>query len=614
MNEHLLIGLTTIVVLGVGATWLAWRLRLPSILLLLLAGFIAGPITGFLNPDEILGDLLFPFVSFSVALILYEGGLTLNFSEIRKESHVVFRLITIGVLVTWAIGTIAAHTFLGLNLGMALLLSSILVVTGPTVVGPLLQQVRPKGRVGPTLKWEGILIDPVGALLAVLVFEIILEGELHQAPLLIAQGVFLKMLVGVIFGLLAAGLLLFLLKRFWIPDFLHNGVSVMVVLLAFTTANLLQEESGLVSVTLMGLVLANQKLVPVKHIVEFKENLRVMLIATLFILLAARLSLDDLASIGPAAFLFLAVLVFVARPLSVFLGTLFSKLNIRERLLMSWMAPRGIVAAAIASIFSFRLLEAGHEGAETLVPLTFLVIIGTVLLYGLTAKPFARFLNLADEDPQGLILMGAHPLGRAMAQTLQEEGISTVLVDSNWQNISKARMDGLTTYYGSATSEDALEEIDFTGIGRFLALTPNEEANALAALHFAEIFSRAEVYQLATEGEKQANGRKKAPLHLNGRYLFDPEITYTNLSERLQTGDVIKATNITNNFDMADFRSTHPHAVPFFLMKSDGTLHIYSQDETLTPEPNDLLISLTRQPTTEKQQTAVMLKANGRSP
>lgn len=602
MNEHFLIGLTTIVVLGVGATWMAWRLRLPSILLLLLAGFLAGPITGILHPDELLGDLFFPFVSFSVALILYEGGLSLNFSEIRQDGNVVFRLITLGVLVTWAVGTITAHLLLGLDLGIALLLGAILVVTGPTVVGPLLRQVRPTGQVGSTLKWEGILIDPVGALLAVLMFEIILEGELHQAPLLIAEGVFWKMLVGVIAGLLAAGLLIVALKRFWIPDHLHNGVSVMVMFVAFAGANLLQEESGLVAATLMGLVLANQNFVPVKHIVDFKENLRVMLIATLFILLAARLSLADLTGIGPMALVFLALLVFVARPLSVFLGTIRSRLNIRERVLMSWMAPRGIVAAAISSIFAFRLLESGHQDAEKLVPLTFLVIVGTVLLYGLTAKPVAAWLGLSDENPQGVLLMGAHPFGRAVARSLEAEGIKAVLIDSNWHNLSKARMDGLKTYYGNAYSEQALEDIDFHGLGHFLALTVNEDANALAVLHFAEVFGRAEVYQLAAERDRGDSKRKKAPLHFNGRVLFGQELTYTFLCERIESGAVIKATNITDNFDLNDFQATHPSATLLFLLKEDGALRIYTKDEELLPEPGDLLFSLTDDPKKRKQE------------
>ncbi len=595
MNEYLLLGVTAVVVLGVGTTWLAWRLRLPSILLLLLAGFLAGPVTGFLQPDALLGDLLFPFVSISVALILFEGGLTLNFSEIRQDSHVVFRLITIGVLITWALGTLTAYMFLGLNLGLALLLSAILVVTGPTVIGPLLQQVKPKGQVGSTLKWEGILIDPVGALLAVMVFDIILEGELYQAPLLIAQGVFWKILTGLIIGLLAAGLLIFLLKRLWIPDYLHNGVSLLVLLLAFTAASLLQEESGLVAATLMGMVLANQNIVPVKHIIDFKENLRVLLIAALFILLAARLSISDFENIGPAALLLLAVLVFIARPLSVFMGTIHSQLSLRERILMSWMAPRGIVAAAIASIFAYRLLEAGHEGAEKLVPLTFLVIVGTVLLYGLTAKPLAHFLKVADENPQGVLIMGAHSLGRAIAHALENQGFTAVLIDSNWSNISQARLGGLKTYYGNAYAEQALEDINFNGIGRFLALTDNDEANALAALHFAEIFGRAEVYQLAPVREQENNNRQKAPLHLYGRILFGQEFTYSQLEACLQSGHIIKATKITDSFHLNDFQKMHPQAIPLFLLKEDGTLHIYTRDQDLLPAASDLLMSLTDQ-------------------
>jgi NhaP-type Na+/H+ or K+/H+ antiporter len=473
-----------------------------------------------------------------------------------------------------------------------LLLGAILVVTGPTVVGPLLQQVRPKGKVGSALKWEGILIDPVGALLAVLMFEIILEGELHQAPLIIASGVLWKMVVGIVIGVLAAALLLLLLRRFLIPDHLQNGVSIMVVLLAFTGANLLQEESGLVAATLMGVMLANQSVVPVKHIEKFKENLRVLLIATLFILLAARLTWAEISSIGVEAFLFLAILIFVARPLSVFVSTLRSQLSLRERIFMSWMAPRGIVAAAISSIFAFRLIEDGMEGAEKLVPLTFLVIVGTVLIYSLTAEPLARFLKVSDVNPQGVLLMGANPLGREIARALQAEGVVTGLIDSNWQNISQARMAGLQTYYGNAYSEHTFEKIDFSGIGRFLALTRNEEANALASLHFAEIFGRAEVYNVATQRDETGDRRKKAPLHLSSRILFDEKYTYSYLSERIEAGSRIKATNITQNFNFTDYRLMHPEAIPLFVLR-ENTLLIFSSDEELTPLPGDLLFSLT---------------------
>lgn len=238
-----------------------------------------------------------------------------------------------------------------------------------------------------------------------------------------------------------------------------------------------------------------------------------------------------------------------------------------------------------------------------MVPLTFLVIVGTVLIYSLTAKPLARFLGVADENPQGVLFMGAHALGREMALALQAEGVVTALIDSNWHNISQARMAGLTAYYGNAYSEHAFDEVDFNGIGRFLALTGNEEANALASLHFAEIFGRSEVYHVATQGDQDGDDRKKAPLHLNGRLLFDEKLTYSALTERLEAGDMIKATNITSNFDFDDYRRIHPQAAPLFLLRED-ILYIFSPDEPLKPVPGDLLFSLTKNSTLEPTKAA----------
>lgn len=593
MSEDLLIGITAVIVLGISASWLAWRLRLPSILLLLIVGFVSGPVLGLIQPDQLLGDLLFPIVSLAVAFILYEGGLTLNFHELRRVGGVVLRLVTIGTLVTWLIGTAAAYYLLNLDLSLALLLGALLVVTGPTVVGPLLQQVRPKGEVAATLKWEGILIDPIGALLAVLVFEVIIEGELHQAPALILQGVLIKLLIGVAIGLAAAGILLLLLKRFWIPDHLQNGVSVLVVLAAFATANVLHEESGLLSVTLMGIVLANQNWVAVRHIVEFKENLRVMLIATLFILLAARLQLADFAQLGFGVVLFLAVLVFLARPLSVLLSTFGSELNWRERGLIAWIAPRGIVAAAVSAIFALRLTESGHSGAQQLAPLTFLVIVGTVLLYGLTAKPLARWLNVTDEDPQGMLILGAHPFARQLALAFQAEGVRTLLLDSNWHNVTQARLEGLDVQYGNALAEYMLDDLNLNGIGRFLALTTNDEANALVALHFAELFGRSEVYQLPIRKEKDSPARESSPLHLQGRLLFGRTMTYHELEERMESGSVIKVTPITKTFRFHDFKEMYQdQAIPLFLIDKAGVIAPWTVTEPPTPQPGDRIMSL----------------------
>lgn len=593
MSEHLLVGVATVVVLGIGAQWLAWRLRLPSILLLLLFGFVAGPITGLIHPDELLGELLFPIVSISVAIILFEGGLTLRLAELPHVGGVISRLISLGALVTWAITAISARYLLQLDWALSVLLGAILIVTGPTVIGPLLRQIQPKGQVGAALKWEGILIDPVGAVLAVLIFEAILVGEFAQAPGAIISGVLLTLLVGLGIGIAGAALMIFLLRRFLVPDHLQNAVSLLLVLIAFVVSNELQPESGLLTVTVMGVVLANQRLVSVRHIVEFKENLQVLLIGTLFILLSARVQPRVILELGWMSLVFLGILIVVARPLAIFLTTWRSPLSWQERLFMAWMAPRGIVAAAVASIFAFELVEAGYSGAEQLVPITFVVIVGTVSFYGLTAGLVARWLNLAEVDPQGVLLVGAHPLARAIASTLQQEGFKALLLDTNWDNITRGRMEGLNTYHGNAFSEEVLEELDLSGIGRLLALTSNNEVNSLAAIHFPEVFSRAAVYQLPLGiggGEVRS---ELAPQHLTGRFLFGPKMTYSHLMDRFLDGAVVKATTLTEKFDYVDFQTRYNHtAIPLFLITKKDKLIIYTTDYQPIPKPGQTLISL----------------------
>jgi len=591
MTEHLLLNLASIIVLGIGAQWLAWRLHLPSILLLLIFGFVVGPVTGFLDPDALIGDLLLPVVSLSVAVILFEGGLSLSIAEFRKIGSVVSNLITVGILVTWLIGTGAAHLILKLDLPLAMLLGALLVVTGPTVIVPLLRHVRPVGQVSSIAKWEGIMTDLIGAMLSVLVFEAILAGGVREAATLALMGLLKTVLLGGIVGVFGAMVMMLLLKRYWIPDFLRNSVTLMVVVSAFAVSNLLQMESGLLAVTVMGVIMANQKHVIVEHIIEFKENLRVLLISSLFILLAARLQASDLAHINFGSLAFIGVLMLIARPVSVALSTLRSKLSWRERSFLSWLAPRGIVAAAVSSIFALRLVEAGFPQAERLPPLTFLVIIVTVAIYGITASPVARWLQVSHPNPQGVLIVGAHSWARHIASALQEEGYQVLLVDTNRVNISTARMAGLSTFYASILSE-YVDEIELGGISRLIALTSNDEVNSLAALHFADIFGSAEVYQLPPESEES---ERKEPVSrgLRGRLLFGPEITYTYLDDRFVAGAVIKVTELTDEFDYDDFCALYGEpVVPLFLIDEAGNLIVFATDNPPTPQSGRTLISL----------------------
>jgi NhaP-type Na+/H+ or K+/H+ antiporter len=528
----------------------------------------------------------------SVAVILFEGGLSLSIAGLRQFGSVVRNLITVGVFATWLICASALYLILRLDFPLAILLSAILVVTGPTVIVPLLRHVRPVGQIGSIAKWEGIMNDPIGAMLSVLVFETILAGGLRGATALAVMVLLKTVFFGGIIGVSGAMLMMLLLKRYWIPDFLQNGVTLMVVTGAFVVSNLLQMESGLLAVTVMGVVMANQNTVTVKHIIEFKENLRVLLISSLFILLAARLQSSDLAHVNLGSLVFLAVLVLIVRPASVGLSTLRSELSWRERLFLSWLAPRGIVAAAVSSIFSLRLVEAGYPQAERLVPLTFLVIVGTVAIYGLTASLVARWLQVSHPNPQGVLIVGAHSWARDIASALQEEGYQVLLVDTNRENISVARMAGLPTFYASVLSEYVLDEIELGEIGRLIALTSNDEVNSLAALHFADIFGRQEVYQFPPERE-ESESKEAVSQHLRGRTLFGLGITYTYLYDRFAAAAVIKTTALTDEFGYDDFQKFYGEtAIPLFLIDEAGDLLVFATDNPPTPQPGQTLISL----------------------
>jgi len=589
--ENPLIGLASILVLGTLAQWLAWRLRLPSILLLLLTGFVVGPVTGILHPDTLLGDLVFPIVSLSVAVIIFEGGLTLDLAELRDVGMVVRRIISIGTLVTWILGAVAAYFILDIPVTIALLLGAILTVSGPTVVIPLLRHVRPTARVSSTLKWEGILIDPVGATLAVLVFEAIIAGQgVEYLPLAVAGGIIKALVVGIVVGLVGAGLIYFPLRRYWVPDTLQNPLTLMLVVAAFVVANLLQEEAGLLAVTVMGIALANQRKINVRNIIRFKENLVLLLLSSVFIILAARLQLSDLSQLGPSSLLFLVVLILIVRPLAVLASSIGSELNWRERAFVAALAPRGIVAAAVSAIFALELSHLDFEQAEVLVPITFLVIVGTVSVYSLSATFIANRLGIAQADPQGILFVGAHSWARRMAEVLHNSGRRVLLVDSNWNNIQEARMMGLPVHFGSILSEDIIDELNLNGIGRILALTSNDEVNSLSNLHFAEVFDSSGTYQLSPSTRSR---RDDLSLELHGRYTFGRDVTFTSLFKMFNNGAEIRSTPITDKFTFNDLKSQNKALlIPLFLLSKDGQVDIFTVDHQLEPIPGQTVISV----------------------
>lgn len=592
------ISLGLIFVLGVGSQWLAWKIRVPSILLLLLSGILAGPVMRSLfpgspfaiNPDALFdNDVLLSAVGIAVGLILYEGGLTLNFKELHSTWKPVTLLVSIGALATWIIAATSAYLIFDLSKPIAILLGAILIVTGPTVVGPMLAHIRPSGDSGLILKWEGIVIDPIGVLAAVLVFEAIsINSQLNDFSS-IMQAIGLTLVAGTLLGVVAAFLLQNLLTRFWVPDYLQIPVSFMLVVAAFTASNQIMPESGLLTTTVMGIALGNQKKVDVHHILEFKENLRVLLIAVLFIVLSARLQIDQLAQLDWfRVFLFLAVLVLIARPAAVFLATLGAGLSWRERMFIAWLAPRGIVAAAGASIFSLGL---EIEGADQLVPLTFSVIIGTVALYGLTTPWASKLLGVADQNPQGIIFVGAPMWARAIARVLSERGYKVVMIDTNRTNVRQARMAGLTAMQDNILTVPDITDLDLRGIGRVFANTPNDEVNTLVLQRFKSYFESSSLYQLAATKSKKQHEDQHA--ERRWRALFKHDIDYAGLESRIHNGWVIKATNISDEFSYRDYRTLYgSSAIPLFVINQTKVLSVCTPDKPTEPSSGDTVIAL----------------------
>ncbi|MFN2248237.1 MAG: cation:proton antiporter [Candidatus Promineifilaceae bacterium] len=594
MDQPIIIGLAVIVFLGITAQWLAWRLRLPAILLLLLFGLLIGPVTGFLDPDKLFGDLLFPYVSVSVAIILFEGGLSLRINELRGVEGVVRLLISVGALITWAIVAFAAHTILNLELQLAVLLGAILVVTGPTVIIPLLRQARPSRHVSSILKWEGILIDPIGATLAVLVFDGILEGGPEESFTFvsIALGVVVTLLVGILVGAVFAFVLIQFLKRNWIATFLETAVALMLMLAAFAISNELRSESGLMAVTMMGIILANQRQANISHISSFKEELGVLLLSALFIVLAARVNLDALLRVVWQEIAFLVVIILVARPVSVFVSSLFSKLQMREKIYIAAIAPRGIVAVAVASLFAIELEEVGFAGAEQLVNNTFTVVVATVLFYSILARPMAKWLDLTEKHPQGTIIVGAHHWARQIAAAIQEAGISVWLVDTNGRHIENAQSAGLPAIQESIMADGILDDLPLESAGRVLALTDNGELNALAALRFSKWFGSENVFQLVPS---QAGDPQHITETLRGRLLFGDKITFSELERQYYSGSQVVLIKVNALETLTTLKERGIPVVVLFVVTKDGRLEVSTADRPLMPKAGDGVIILVAQ-------------------
>jgi NhaP-type Na+/H+ or K+/H+ antiporter len=576
--------------LGIGAQWIAWRTGWPAIALMLVAGLIAGPVTGVISPEHTFGELLEPIVSLAVALILFEGGLSLNLRELRRTDGAVVRLLAVGVPVGWVLGSLACYYVAGLVWPVAILFAGILVVTGPTVVLPLLRQSNVAARPRAILKWEAIVNDPIGALCAVVTYEYLRRtGEGGSLASVVASLAAASVVAGLI-GWLAARAIGWSFPRGHVPEYLKAPVLLVAVIGAFVGSNLIQQETGLLAVTVMGVAIANMRLDSLRDIHPFKENITVILISGVFVILSASLDLEVLRQFEWRFLAFLVVLLLGVRPATVLLSLAFTRVPWNERLLIAWIAPRGIVAVAISGLFALRLDHLGYGDGTILVSLSFAVVVATIVAHGFSIAPVARLLGVTGATERGLLIVGGTSWSLALAAQLRQIEVPVTIADTSWQRLAPARQAGIETYHGEILAEATEDRLDLSRFQVLAATTDNEAYNALVCNEFAPEMGRDNVYQLGAGGD--AENVRALPASLRGRALFARGHGVEEIVERERSGWLFRKTRVTEQFGFDAIKADLPdESDTLLLVRKTGALRFFSHASRPTPQPGDTILS-----------------------
>ncbi|MXO52016.1 sodium:proton antiporter [Erythrobacter gaetbuli] len=606
MEQTLVIALVGI--LGIGAQWLAWRTGWPAIVLMLAAGFLAGPVLGVFDPEHAFGELLEPMVAVGVALILFEGGLSLDFRELRHTGSAVMRLATVGVVLGWLFGSLAGIYIAGLAPEVAILFGGILVVTGPTVVIPLLRQSSVKSRPASILKWEAIVNDPTGALCAVIAFEYFRKvAEQPNATLFeVVPPLIIAAIIAGIIGYVAALAIAWSFPRGAVPEYLKVPVLLTAVIGVFVISNLIEHEAGLVAVTVMGVALANMHVSSLRSIHPFKENIAILLVSGIFILLSASLSFEDIRLINWPIVAFLLALLFVVRPATILISLLGTNIPWNERLFLSWIAPRGIVLVAISGLFALRLAEPplAFKDANLLIGLSFAVVVVTIVAHGFTVNLVARLLNVKGATRPGILIVGSTPWTIALAEQVRDMKAPVIIVDASWQRLALARQKGIPFYHGEILNEATEHNLELAPYQNLVAATENEAYNALVCNEFAFEIGRDKVFQLGEAA--QSDDRHSLPESLRGRALFESGFGVEDVSERQRQGWVFRKTKLSDEFDFEDARERLPDAANMLLLiRRDGTIRFFTHAARPEPRAGDTILSfLPPQPRTAEDNAA----------
>jgi len=576
-------------VLGVGAQWIAWRLNLPAIVLMLVAGLLVGPVFGILDPSAAMGDLLQPIVAIAVAIILFEGGLTLNFKSLTDAAVGVKRLVLVGAPVGWLLSASVLHYVGGLSWATSSVFGGIMIVTGPTVIAPLLRQARLKRRPAALLQWEAIVNDPAGALAAVLAFEVVLVWQTATTVEEVIWTVSVGIVVATIVGVVAGWGIATSFARGWVPEYMKVPALFVSVLIVFAASDALLHESGLLAVTIMGVWIANAHLPSYSEMHRFKEHATILLVSGVFILLAANMTRETLLSMNWQTLATVVAVILIARPLTVLTSLAFSNVPWAERLLVAFTGPRGVVLVAVAGLFGDRLVQAGIEDAAQISSLAFALVAGTVVLHGFTLKPVARMLGLTAATTPGVLIVGGSRWSVELGRVLDELELPVMISDPNRSHLRDARDAGLRIYTGDILSEGAEHRLDLMAYETVIAATDNDSYNTLVATDLAPEFGRENVYQLNRDTSESS--RYALPPKLGGRPVGAGE-TYWEVQRRMWDGWEFRSTSLSEEFTLQDWYDTNPEGIPVADIGPRGTLRILGTEDAPKEAKHTRLIAM----------------------
>lgn len=576
-------------VAGVAAQWLAWRFRLPAIVLMLAAGLILGPVTGLFVPERDIGSLVQPMISLAVAVILFEGGLTLNFDKLADARPAVRRLVYVGAPLGWLMSTLALVYGAGLSWPSSIVFGGIMIVTGPTVIAPLLRTAKLRSRPAQILQWEAIVNDPLGALAAVLALGTVtvLYSNLPAGQ---ALGQFvLGTLFAVALGVAGGWLLVNAFRRGWVPEYMKVPVLFVSVLAVFAVADSILHESGLLAVTVMGLVIANADLPSYQELYRFKEHATILLVSGVFILLAAGIKFETLAQLNwGRATLFLILVVFVARPVTVLVSLIGTNLTWKEKILIALTGPRGVVLVAVSGVFAERLVALGIDDGADIAPLAFVLVLVTVVLHGFTLKPLAQRLGLTSGEKPGLLIVGGSLFATGLAKALDNADVDVLVTDTNRDRLRTARAAGVQTFYGDILGEAAEHNVEFIAYSAILAASDNDAYNTLVATDLGPEFGRDTIWQVSRHKEDRA--RHALPSQLGGQSIAGNR-TLAQYLELLADGWIFRTTRLTEEYTLEKWRAAREGAVPLVVVQN-GDLWFVEDEEKLEGKPGTRIVSL----------------------